>query len=191
MVSRVVHSDDFLERGADMSTFSVFEEPQVILVAGGFDTVFEANCIAGNMRRDAGLKAVVSVLRPGDDDLDKQLDSDPGEGHSSFLNKHVLLGMVSVLFGALVATWLIALWPAAAASLLMSALFICSLGLFFGLIVGGLVSISPYQSVVGDKVREWLEQGRIAVVVHPIDETAACRAYDSLIGAGATPVRSF
>lgn len=174
-----------------MSQFSVFDESPTTLVAAGFDSVFEANCIAGSMRRDAGLKALVSVVRPGDDDLERQLDTDPQGGFRSWVNKHVLLGMVSVLFGALVATWLIALWPAAAASPLMSALFISSLGLFFGLIVGGLVSISPYQSVVGDKVREWLDQGRIAVVVHPVDESDACRAYDSLIRAGGAPVRSF
>lgn len=173
-----------------MDTFSLIGERSSTLIAGSFTSAWEAHAMAGSMRRDPHMKGLVSVLGPNDPQVDRKLEPETRGIWRTLVRSHVVCGALGLATGVVSAVVLMALWPAASASPWFAVLFIGSMGLFVGLLLGGLVTLRPDHGWVADRVRSWLHQGRIALVVHPVDEAAARLAFEQLSSAGASPVRS-
>lgn len=173
-----------------MTTFSLIGERSSTLIAGSFTNAWEANELAFSMRHDPQMKALVSVVRPNDPQVDRKLEPENRGIWRTLVRSHLVCGALGLATGVLSAVWLMAFWPAASASPWFAVLFIGSMGLFVGLLIGGLVTMRPDHGWVADRVRSWLQQGRVALVIHPVDEAAARLAFDRLSVAGASPVRS-
>jgi hypothetical protein len=174
-----------------MSDIHINGERTPNLVAAGFDSVLDARSAARSVRRDGRIKARVSVVMSRDQNRSDTLAPDSVGIWKTLVRSHVVLGGLGAITGLMASVWLMAFWPAAASSPWLSMLFIGSIGLFSGLMMGGLLTLRPDHGLVADRVSEWLSEGRVAVIVHPVDEATTRRVFDALTTAGATPVRSF
>lgn len=173
-----------------MKDLNLIGEHSSTLVAGCFGSAVHADTLAGEMRRDPRLKGAVTIVFPGDHHIERKLEPENQGIWRTLVRSHLILGTLGVGSGLLLAIWVMVLWPAAQSSPGFTLFFLGSLGLFLGLMAGGVVTLRPDHGWVTDRVRIWLSQGRVAVIARPTDEEAARRAFAVLSAAGGRPVRS-
>lgn len=134
----------------------------------------------------------VSVVSPGDRYLTRRLEPDPAGIWRTAVRSHGVLGAAGLLLGALGGLAMVAGNVAGAAQSPAQALvFGGVLGLFGGLIAGGLVTLRPDHARVIARVRGALARRRHAVVVRPVGRAQTLAALHVLRAAGGKPVRSF
>jgi hypothetical protein len=160
------------------SSLSPFGEHSLTLVAGVFEDEQSAERVAASLRQGPGLHT--TVLHPGDRRIWRTL----WRSHALFMPAGALLGAAVAL--ALAAAGL----PAVASSPYFAMGFLAMMGLFFGGLLAGLLTLRPDHVVVIRRVRAALSRGAHAVVVHPMNEMRAQAAVAALRRAGAQPLRS-
>lgn len=109
----------------------------------------------------------------------------------TLLRSHAILGAAGLAAGGLVALAMVrAGWPPAGSSPGMTLLFLSMMGSFFGLIVGGLLTLRPDRGWLIAQVREASALHRWTVVAHPHSRRGATRAMRLLRASGARTLRT-
>lgn len=140
-------------------------------VAATFDSERTARRIARGMRRALDLRqSQVQVVTPATRDPDRKLEPESRGIARTVIVSHLRLGAAGLGAGALA----FAVMYAAGLDLVTSspgfaAALIMGYGAVFGLMAGGLVSLRPDHDRYIHRVREALDEGRSAVVVHAFD----------------------
>jgi hypothetical protein len=160
------------------------------LVAASFDDRVRAEQMASTLERDPEVDGRVSVIAPDDPLAARKMEPDQRGIWHTLLRGHLVFGVLGAVVGALIAFAAIAAWPAAASSPGFTVVFLTVLGAFFGLMIGGLLTLRPDHGAVIQQVRAALERGQWAVVVRPVSEPGARHVTATLERAGATPLRS-
>lgn len=172
-------------------TLSPFGEQSLTLVAASFDDRVAAEQAASNLKADPALDGEVAVIAPGDPLVSRKMEPEQRGIWHTLVRSHVLLGAVGAVLGLAMALALIfAGWPAAADSPAFAILFLIVMGVFFGMMAGGLITLRPDHGFVIRRIRDALSKGRWAVVVRPLNESCAKTAFAKLQHAGAAPLRS-
>lgn len=110
----------------------------------------------------------------------------------TMIRAHVVTGFAGSVLGLLLYAWLLRSGtPLIISSPLLAFIAVVGFCTTFGLLAGGLVTMRPDHVGLIAEVREALEQGRWAVVVHPTD-TAQTRQARALLqdGGGAQVART-
>lgn len=174
-----------------MNALSLFGERSLTIVAATFDDRDQAEAAADELLRDVSSVGPVAVVAPDEPEVARKMEPEQRGIWVTLVRSHVILGIGGVLVGVLAAVGLvIAPWPAAAASPGLAALFAGTLGAFFGMMAGGLVTLRPDHGAVIRAVREKLKIGQWGVVARPRNERSADRASAALASAGGVPLRS-
>jgi hypothetical protein len=175
-----------------MSFLTPFGEQSITLVAASFDGRQGAENAVSALEEDAHLSGASQVIAPGDPSFVTKLEPEQRGIWRTLVRSHLLLGILGALLGAATAIVLIlAPWPAAASSPGFTFMFATVVGVIFGLMLAGLLTLRPDHGVVIDRVGEWLNWGRWVVIVRPVSEAYASAAWRMLKDLGAKPVRSF
>lgn len=161
-------------------------------VAAMFDTERRARRTAQGLRRTLGLKqSQVQVITPQVRHPDRKLEPEGRGIMRTIIIAHVKLGALGlvagvVLFGLLYASGLqlVTSSPGFAAALIIG------YGGVFGLMAGGLVSLRPDHDPYIHKVRDALDEGRSAVVVHAFDAGQRDAAMRTLDAEGGDTIRT-
>ncbi|WP_085317821.1 hypothetical protein [Derxia lacustris] len=159
-----------------------FGERSVTKVAAVYDNAEAAGLAAEAMRRDSGMEPwQVRILRPGEADVGAKTEpEDDGIWHT-VLRAHATCGAIGLALGLALFGVLHAVGQAAVVtSPLLAALAMSGVGMIFGLMVGGVVSMRPDHAPLIAATRKAVETGRWAVVGHPVDERQAEAASLSL-----------
>lgn len=159
-----------------------FGERSLTTVAALFGQAQDARDAAEHIVRDARLpEKQVKVLGPGDPTLERKLEpEEPGIVHT-LIKSHVTLGVLGLIAGLLFGGVLILAgvgWAVASPfyTVGVAAVF----GAAGGMMVGGLISIRPDRSLLDAKVETAVQQGRWAVIVHPVNRGEEKRALNVL-----------
>lgn len=182
------------KRGAPaMSSLSALTgETSDSKVAAMFDTERRARRTAHGLRRTLGLKSSqVQVITPEVRHPDRKLEPESRGIMRTIVISHVKLGAIGLVAGAL----LFALLYASGLALVTSspgfaAALIIGYGGVFGLMAGGLVSLRPDHDPYIHKVRDALDEGHSAVVVHAFDATQRDAARRTLDAEGGDTIRT-
>jgi hypothetical protein len=161
-------------------------------VAAIFDDEATARRIAARLRKELSLQpAQAQVVGPHDRHPGRKLLPE-GQGiFRTILIAHYKLGLAGLAIGAVVFAALYAMGIAMiVSSPMLAAALIIGYGGVFGLMFGGLVSLRPDQDPYLLKVREALQEGRYAVVVHAFDPEQRDRAEQSLAAHGGDTIRT-
>ena len=166
-----------------MTTHSLlFGERSLTTVAALFGQAQEARDAAEHVVKDARLpETQVKVVGPGDPVMERKLEpEEPGIVHT-LIRSHTALGIAGLIVGILIAGALIlggVEWAVASPyyTLGVAAIFF-AVG---GMMLGGLVSIRPDRTLLDTKVETAVQEGRWAVVVHPVNHREEERARDVL-----------
>jgi hypothetical protein len=173
-----------------MSGLNPIGEASRTLVAASFDDAAQAEAVASTLKSDPQVDGEVSVIAPGDPLAARKMEPEQRGIWRTLRRGHLVFGAAGVLLGLVVSFIAIRQWAAAADSPGFTVLFITVLGAFFGLMVGGLITLRPDHDAVIQQVRAALERGQWAVVVRPLSDACARNALSTLEKAGATPLRS-
>lgn len=166
-----------------MTTHSLFfGEHSLTTVAALFGQAQDARDAAEHVVHDAHLpEKQVKVLGPGDPAIERKLEpEEPGIVHT-LIKSHVALGLTGLIAGLLIGAALVVAgveWAAASPffTLGLAAIF----GALGGMMAGGLVSIRPDRTLLDTQVEAAVQQGRWAVVVHPVNHGEEERALEVL-----------
>lgn len=160
----------------------LFGERSLTTVAALFGQAQDARDAAAHVVRDARLpEKRVSVLGPGVPGVERKLEpEEPGIVHT-LIKSHTTLGVLGLVVGLLIGGVLILAgvgWAAASPffTIGLAAIF----GAVGGMMLGGLVSMRPDRTLLDTKVESAVQEGRWAVVVHPVDQGEEERAMDVL-----------
>lgn len=166
-----------------MTTHSLlFGERSLTTVAALFGQAQDARNAAERIVKDAHLpEKEVKVLGPGDPTLERKLEPEERGIVHTLIRSHTALGIGGLIVGLLIGGALIlggVGWAVASPfyTLGVSAVFF-AVG---GMMLGGLVSIRPDRAVLDTKVETAVQEGRWAVVVHPLNHSEEERALDVL-----------
>lgn len=165
-----------------MSHSMLFGERSLTTVAALFGQAQDARDAAEHVVRDARLpEKQVSALGPGVPGVARKLEpEEPGIVHT-LVKSHVTLGLLGLIVGLLIGGVLILVGVGRAAA---SPFFTIGLAAIFGavggMMLGGFVSMRPDRTLLDTKVESAVEEGRWAVVVHPVDHGEEARAMDVL-----------
>lgn len=159
-----------------------FGERSLTTVAALFGQAEDARDAAEHIVRDARLpEKQVKVLGPGDPTLERKLEpEEPGIVHT-LIKSHATLGVIGLIVGLLIGGVLILAgvgW--AVASPVYTVGVAAVFGAVGGMMTGGLISIRPDRSLLDAKVETAVQQGRWAVVVHPVNRGEEKRALNVL-----------
>ena len=160
----------------------LFGEHSLTTVAALFRRDQDARDAASHVVRDAHLpEKQVKVIGPGDAAMERKLEpEEPGIVHT-LIKSHVTLGVLGLIVGLLAGGGLILAGVEWAVS---SPFFTVGLAAVFGalggMMTGGLVSIRPDRALLDIKVETAVQEGRWAVVVHPVNHGEEERALDVL-----------
>ncbi|MBU1223986.1 MAG: riboflavin biosynthesis protein RibA [Gammaproteobacteria bacterium] len=166
-----------------MTTHSLlFGERSLTTVAALFGQAQDARDAAEHVVRDAHLpEKRVKVLGPGVPGVERKLEPEEAGIVHTLIKTHVALGIIGLIVGLLGGGALVlggVGW--AAASPYMTVSVAAAFGAVGGMMLGGLVSMRPDRALLDTKVEEAVEEGRWAVVVHPVDHDEEERALDVL-----------
>jgi hypothetical protein len=171
-----------LEGDWKMTHSLFFGERSLTTVAALFGQAEDARDAAEHIVRDARLpEKQVKVLGPGDPTLERKLEpEEPGIVHT-LIRSHATLGVIGLIVGLLIGGVLILAgvgWAVASPfyTVGVAAVF----GAVGGMMVGGLISIRPDRSLLDAKVETAVQQGRWAVIVHPVNRGEEKRALNVL-----------
>lgn len=152
-----------------------FGERSMTKVAGVFPARAQAEQAARRLTQASGFHdQQVEVLAPRDgrwaraDVLARKMEPDERGIWSTIIRAHVLAGAIGFLLGAALC---LLLWmagqPGVRSTPGIALVAMTGFGTTFGLLAGGLLSIRPDHGRVIALVRQYLRQGRWAVVAHP------------------------
>jgi len=166
-----------------MTTHSLlFGERSLTTVAALFGRAQDARDAAEHVVRDAHLpEKRVKVLGPGDPGAERKLEPEEAGIVHTLIKAHIALGIIGLIVGLLGGGALVLAgvgWAAASPFLTVSVAAV--FGAAGGMMLGGLVSIRPDRTLLDTKVEEAVQEGRWAVVVHPVDHGEEERALDVL-----------
>ena len=166
-----------------MTTHSLlFGERSLTTVAALFGQAQDARNAAEHVVRDARLpEKQVKVVGPGDPSLERKLEPEESGIVHTLIRSHIALGILGLIVGMLIAGALIlggVGWAVASPyyTFGVAAIFF-AVG---GMMLGGLVSIRPDRAVLDTTVEAAVQEGRWAVVVHPVNHKEEERALDVL-----------
>lgn len=160
----------------------LFGERSLTTVAALFGQAQDARDAAEHVVKDAQLpEKRVKVLGPGDPAAERKLEpEEPGIVHT-LIKSHIALGVLGLIAGLLAGGALILAgvgWAVASPFFTVGVLAV--FGALGGLMLGGLVSMRPDRALVDTKVETAVQEGRWAVVVHPVNHVEEERALDVL-----------
>ncbi|MDO5506369.1 MAG: hypothetical protein Q4F49_08820 [Pseudoxanthomonas suwonensis] len=161
-------------------------------VAAVFATEEAARSVAEGLRTDGGLQPEqVLVVTPRDEHPGRKLQPESRGILHTIILSHYKLAIAGIVLGLLVVAVLyfmdvgaVTRSPAFAA---FAAVFF---GVSFGLFAGGLISLRPDQDPMVFKVREALDKGRSAVVVHAFSAEQRDLAAQALERNGGETIRT-
>jgi hypothetical protein len=160
----------------------LFGERSLTTVAALFGQAQDARDAAEHVVKDARLpEKQVKVLGPGDPTMERKLEpEEPGIVHT-LIKSHATLGVLGLVVGLAVGGGLILAqvgWAVASPyfTVGLAAIF----GAVGGMMTGGLVSIRPDRTLLDTKVETAVQEGRWAVVVHPVNHGEEERVLDVL-----------
>ena len=161
-------------------------------VAAVFDSEFEARAIARQVQRMFGFApAQVQVVTPGDRRPGRKLEPEAHGIFRTIVIAHYRLGIAGLVLGVLA---FMALYAAGIPAIVNSPALACAVitgfGGVAGLMLGGVVSLRPDHDLYVETVREALQDGRTAVVVHAFDAGQRERAEAALSAHGGETVRT-
>jgi hypothetical protein len=150
-------------------------ERSLTKVAGVFPARAQAEQAARRLTLASGFdEQQVAVLAPTDgawqraDALARKMEPEDRGIWSTIIRAHVLAGVIGFLAGvALCLVMWIAGQPGVTSSPGLAIVAMAGFGTTFGLLAGGVLSIRPDHGRVIALVRQYLRQGRWAVVAHP------------------------
>ncbi|MFT4172973.1 MAG: hypothetical protein QM639_10475 [Rhodocyclaceae bacterium] len=153
-----------------MSLTMLFGERSLTIVAALFDSLEAARSAAERVRNSSGMQAgQVKLVAPADPSFDAKLEPEQTGIAHTLIRTHVILGTVGLAAGVLIALALqYAGIPLFSQNVARSLFMLGVLGLFFGLMFGGFLSLRPDHDMVIEKVRWGSATGRWAVVTHPV-----------------------
>lgn len=173
------------------ATPSPFGERSLTIVGAVFPNRRWALSAADELQRAPDLRGEVSVVAPDDPLAARKMEPESAGIWRTALRSHAILGAIGLVAGlAVTAALYFAGWPPTVTSPLLTAVFASALGVFFGMLLAGLLTLRPDHGFVIEKMREGIERGRWAVVVRPESEADAEFAERRLRAMGSTPVRS-
>jgi hypothetical protein len=161
-------------------------------VAAIFDNEATARRTVARLREELSLgPAQAQVVGPDDRHPGRKLLPESHGIFRTILVAHYKLCVAGLAIGAVVFAALYAMGIAMiVSSPVLAAALIIGYGGVFGLMFGGLVSLRPDQDPYLLKVREALQEGRYAVVVHAFDPEQRDRAEQSLAAHGGDTIRT-
>lgn len=175
-----------------MTSWSLFGERSLTLVAASFPNRWQARAAADALRRDSELDGEVAVVGPEDTQVARKFEPEQTGIWCTMLRAHLILGVAGAAAGALAAVaFVMAGWPAASHSPGFLLLFLSVMGAFVGMMVGGLLTLRPDHGVVIRAMRAALRRREWAVVVRPLSRVQVDAAVAGLERAGSRPLRSF
>lgn len=160
----------------------LFGERSLTTVAALFGQAQDARDAAEHVVKDARLpQKQVKVLGPGDPTAERKLEPEESGIVHTLIKSHATLGVLGLIVGLLIGGALIlggVGWAVASPffTLGLAAVF----GAVGGMMAGGLVSIRPDRALLDVQVETAVQQGRWAVVVHPVNHGEEERALDVL-----------
>ncbi|MGC3964870.1 MAG: hypothetical protein QM803_16555 [Rhodocyclaceae bacterium] len=165
-----------------MSLSMLFGERSLTIVAALFDNLESARRAAEHVRSASSMQAgQVKLVAPADPAFDAKLEPEQTGIAHTLIRTHIVLGAVGLVAGVLLAVVLQRADLALFAQSPGRSLFVLALlGLFFGMMVGGFVSLRPDHDMVIEKVRWGSASGRWAVVTHPVSSVQKKQAEDVL-----------
>lgn len=176
-----------------MATHSlIFGERSLTTVAALFGQAQDARSTAEHVVKDGHLPAQrVKVMGPGDPAMERKLEPEEAGIAHTLIKSHIVLGTFG-LFAGLVGAGALILggvdW--AVASPYYTIGVAAAFGAVGGMLLGGLVSLRPDRSVLDIKVETAVQEGRWAVVVHPVNHGEEERALDVLEHSNGEVVRT-
>lgn len=170
----------------------IFGERSLTKIAALFDQAIEARTAAERVVRDGRLPVRrVLIVGPGDRALGRKLEPEDEGIFWTLVKAHVSLGagglMLGLLFGWLL---VIADVPFAAASPYYAVGVVGTFGMIAGLILGGLVTLRPDHALLISQVKDGLDRGLWAVVVHPTSRDQEIRALNVLEHCGGAVIQT-
>lgn len=177
----------------------MFGDRSLTKVAAVFNDRADAQAMVARLQSLPGMApGQVRMLRPEDaredhaEHFGRTLEPEQRGIFRTMIRAHVVTGFAGGVLGLLLYAWLLRSGtPLIASSPLLAFIAVVGFCTTFGLLAGGLVTMRPDHVGLITEVREALEQGRWAVVVHPTD-TAQTRQARALLqdGGGAQVART-
>lgn len=161
-------------------------------VAAVFGRESTARTVAAQVRERLGLKpSQVQVLTPLDSHPGRKLEPE-GQGIvRTLVIAHYKLAVFGLIAGAVLFAVLYAMGlDAVTSSPRLAAVVIMGYGGVFGLMAGGLVALRPDHTPYVNRVKDALEDGSCAVVVHAFDIGQRDRAAEVLSSNGGKAIRT-
>ena len=176
-----------------MSTLSrVTGEASDSKVAAIFDSESRARRIAQGLRWRLRLRqSQVQVITPLDRHPGRKMEPEDHGILRTLVIAHIKLGLVGTAVGvALFALLYLSGLELVTASPGFAAALIIGYGAVFGLMAGGLVTLRPDHDPYIHKIRDALEEGRSAVVVHAFDAGQRSAAQETMDEQGGETIRT-
>lgn len=176
-----------------MSTLSpVTGEASDTKVAAIFESEGRARRIAQALRRRLGLRpSQVQVITCHDRHPGRKMEPEDSGIFRTMVVAHVRLGLVGAAVGAvLFALLYLSGLELVTASPGFAAALIVGYGAVFGLMAGGLVTLRPDHDPYIHRIRDALEEGKSAVVVHAFDAEQRRVAKQALDEQGGETIRT-
>ncbi|KAF0812232.1 hypothetical protein IGB42_03222 [Andreprevotia sp. IGB-42] len=138
-------------------------------IAAVFDNEASATAAAEQVRQATQAEgAQVQLITPTDQHYGRKLEPESNGIVRTAIRAHATLGAVGLVMGLLLFGLLYAAdLPAIVSSPLAAGMMIGVLGMVFGLLGGGLATMRPDHAAVITPVRDAVQHGQWAVVVHP------------------------
>jgi hypothetical protein len=167
-------------------------EQSPTLVAAMFGSNDAARIAVEQLQAEAHLKSSqIDLLRPDDPQPARKLEPETRGIWRTIKRSHVTLGATGLVAGGLLG---LALYLAEFSTFLAAPLAATSafaiIGLFFGLLAAGLLSLRPDHDRVIEGVRKAIGAHGWAVIAHPTDQNQAQAAGATLRDAGGEVIRS-
>lgn len=161
-----------------MSTLDMSGEKYSHLASGQFDARESADRAIASLLQGGMLRMEqVSLIQPGDNTLDSQVEPETDDIRRTLVKSHFILGLAGLIVGLLLATGLVIFGPEATrSSPLMTYIGLGVISTFFGLLLAGLFTLRPDHDHVLTDVRSASGEGRWTVVAHCADEEERSRA---------------
>ena len=161
-------------------------------VAAVLSNEVEAQRVADHLRRSLNLsRSHVRLITSRDRGVGKKLEPESHGIFLTMLRAHLWLGLAGAGLGALLFAILYSMGiPFIVNSAVMAAAVIVFFGATAGLFMGGLVTLRPDHDPYILKIRDALEEGKCAVVVHALSHEQMKIAADMLQRSGGDVVRT-
>lgn len=151
-------------------------------VAALFENAAQAGEVARVLRSQLALEeSQVQIITPGDPAPGRKMEPESQGILATIIKAHLRLGLAGLFVG--VVAWVALRFvqtPFVMSWGVLSFVVLAGFGMTFGLFAGGLISLRPDHDPLLFKMREGLDAGRTAVVVHPFDSEQKSQAGDML-----------